>query len=1111
MKLDRSKGPSLSSLWGPLYLMLGLWMVYSGYRRLSVLPMQDTMLTFDSFYWYYNSLSQGLGIPELLMQGCFGTAGGFYPLTFISPASSLVMAAGWVFGIQDAFVLFTTSVILDQFVYVGGMALACSRFSLSPRATFLACLGAALTVVSHFQYPFNFRTFAYLPLCLWALLGFVETKTLCSLMVFAVCFVANAMGTVQYAVPMSLLLLCIFAVVVWSGPMPGWRRLRPYRFHTLLWGLLAAVMAIAYLAQVFHALRDVVSMSPGRDPVTMAPIFESFARMAASIDFKDLILQYLLGKDCFSNSNWYVGIVPWVCIITATFSCRSRPFWACLVCVGLMLAFSCAGVLSLFIFNLPTLNFFRHPGWFLSATKPFLLLAFALSLDHLAKNGITAVKTAFKICLGAAFALLCFDLLGSNSMREDIIKMMMAGNGVLNPILAALYFLFAWGILKVLRSDTSANFFLYVGLVFCVEMFSVQWCIYKGEVGLPVLDPRERDLLLTLPVRIDSSNQTDVQNVRQLELKSLLTRSQSNYPIQFELMGLSPCLNQARYEVIDAYAYRTVRLRDKGATPSWFDFATSCGKQKVRFAAGPRYYGSTVELERQVKRNGNKPIDWIENAGNLEEWPGFVDFPQEKHAELDDFLGTDNLGVIRYDATSNAIVHTDLLTPHTPEKSLLRFGSKRLFHWQVHSDDVNGNRGILFSFADMPNLFFLSNWEGERMGEPQPVFDFHVSSYGKSQREVMPLETGQFDFRSRKGGGLNFFHYDNQLSNALYLTDAATGERKYVAPLQHGRPVQRRYLDLNGDGLEDVALINDSHILFALARPTGGFDTLLYSGGRAETFYNICFADVNGDGLKDIVALKGEHIWVSLNRGDGFDQPNIWFDSLPPESLLLHGEFLKGGAGVFCLLSSSTASFVVSDGKRFNLGSQTQYPGLELLAKREFEVRPDKQDGFTAITVNVGPLNVLRFFDTGIRGLDTLQETVPLPPLGHDGALISEIELTPKRLEFSWDRPASSTPWVIVSLAYNPHWKLTLDGRPGEVHRANGGLMALRVPTGTGRAVLEYKYPARQVAVTAYALASLAAGFLLVSLTIWTFLKLIRNGKAPTPVPWIRPEKHQEK
>lgn len=83
---------------------------------------------------------------------------------------------------------------------------------------------------------------------------------------------------------------------------------------------------------------------------------------------------------------------------------------------------------------------------------------------------------------------------------------------------------------------------------------------------------------------------------------------------------------------------------------------------------------------------------------------------------------------------------------------------------------------------------------------------------------------------------------------------------------------------------------------------------------------------------------------------------------------------------------------------------------------------------------------------------------------GKAGAPFTRVPLVGNRTDdyqrITFQVPPAVSGWLVVSEAYHPDWKVTIDGRPTEVHRAEAALLSTYIPAGSREVAFQFKAPA---------------------------------------------------
>ena len=188
--------------------------------------------------------------------------------------------------------------------------------------------------------------------------------------------------------------------------------------------------------------------------------------------------------------------------------------------------------------------------------------------------------------------------------------------------------------------------------------------------------------------------------------------------------------------------------------------------------------------------------------------------------------------------------------------------TKRLQYIRTYSDIDNGNALV--------NTYTLQ-YSTAASSPRTRLSSFQVS--GPSAETLPPVE-----FESRDGGAGT---YGTGISAASF--EGEEDGRLFIA-------------ELNGDGLKDLLLCNDSGIQPALSSGDGTFAigdaTSFPSGSGADELENVYFADINHDGLSDLIIYE----FIPAPTGWGFPK-----DADPTQKINI---YLSTGNGNFSFASS---------------------------------------------------------------------------------------------------------------------------------------------------------------------------------------------------------------
>jgi hypothetical protein len=230
----------------------------------TLLFSNDTLHSLIFFHFAYADLVLNDEIPRWLPNMGFGTSFDFNLFNTIQPTDYVMMAVGWLCGARDSLLLFKISVILCQGVLVLGLYLLSRKFFSSMLTVWMVCLGSLLTTSWMFCLPWSLTAYYMVPLELWFLLRFMESKNPAHLWLAGLTEGVSLLGTIPYIAPLHLFIVLAFLVPFLCRDPGLWRTFVNWRnFVHPLFFLLCGYMLLLVL---WIRGIDVVWMSPNRDP-----------------------------------------------------------------------------------------------------------------------------------------------------------------------------------------------------------------------------------------------------------------------------------------------------------------------------------------------------------------------------------------------------------------------------------------------------------------------------------------------------------------------------------------------------------------------------------------------------------------------------------------------------------------------------------------------------------------------------------------------------------------------------------------------------------------------------------------------------------------------------
>lgn len=336
-----------------------------------VVPVHDTLLTFEAFHFFYNEFFFYNELPQWIPFGAFGIQSFYFLHDYLSPSNYLVGFTGWALGIRDALTLFNVSLLLDQVVLLAGVYLLSLRAFRHRSSVLFVCLTVIGSTVLVNQIWFNFRMFYMLPIIAYLFVRFFSREGLSYLLLSAVLFVVSLFGNLAYSAPVALLSAgCVFAVLL-KANFDGWREY--CRIRSMPDGIASGVCLLLFLTAAFafhyqtkHAVDYLESQFVGRDPNDFTVDIQTFLTYGGEIGlekFKSLIIPPL---NSAKDVMLYFGLVPLLFLPVGMKRNSKKPLWKAtfflLVLFGVFSLGDRTPLAGILYYSFPLMKYYRHIG-----------------------------------------------------------------------------------------------------------------------------------------------------------------------------------------------------------------------------------------------------------------------------------------------------------------------------------------------------------------------------------------------------------------------------------------------------------------------------------------------------------------------------------------------------------------------------------------------------------------------------------------------------------------------------------------------------------------------------------------------------------------------------
>ena len=347
-------------------------------------PMHDTLSVYQFFTYYYSQLVLSHTLPLWLPSSAFGMPIESYILFSFGPFQYLALLVGYLFKIQNAFALFSVSLIGDTLFLGFGTYLFC-RHILEEQWIPIFCVTAALVLVQYDQQIYwNYKILLPLPLSLyWAQLG-IERQNPAYLLFSVTNLLVWSFGSLPYVLPFQGYLVLCYALclVVPSLTRENFRisSLDPFvqklKQHKTFWSSLGALVILCIAALMMSHIKSVMTdemrlIVGGRDGDMKVPL-HVYLTYGGNVGYEKLI-EMLTGFP----TNAFVGITFFTFVLFSFFSKPiSRSQLALTITILFVIAFTVSPtrVARIAYYVLPKMNILRHIGYLITIGKLLLII-----------------------------------------------------------------------------------------------------------------------------------------------------------------------------------------------------------------------------------------------------------------------------------------------------------------------------------------------------------------------------------------------------------------------------------------------------------------------------------------------------------------------------------------------------------------------------------------------------------------------------------------------------------------------------------------------------------------------------------------------------------------
>ena len=358
--------------------------IFAHNYRSSVVPVTDTLLNFEVFFYTYSGFFYYDELPFWSPYGMHGARWLLDLLNQVSPAQYVIGLAGKMMGITDTLILYKTAVLFDILIFVGGMSSIAAYFLYNNLARLLLVLTATTFGMVWLSAPhFNGHIFYLMPWIIFYLLRYSITLELFNLQIAILIFILNFIGNLTYYIPLQFATLTIFFCTIMyarSGSLT-WKKLGELFKYPYLYGSVLIAVAISIvITAAFLVIGETTVITRPKLYNTLGefltyakqPISETLAGFIKGLEFKNE-----------GRNSYYIGLFPLFLIFRgAVVKLRTPIYLASTIVTVFLFGLSVGGVIAASAYFFPGMFLYRHISLVFGLAGVFMAISAAVVLDH---------------------------------------------------------------------------------------------------------------------------------------------------------------------------------------------------------------------------------------------------------------------------------------------------------------------------------------------------------------------------------------------------------------------------------------------------------------------------------------------------------------------------------------------------------------------------------------------------------------------------------------------------------------------------------------------------------------------------------------------------------
>lgn len=379
-------------------------------------PIHDTMEVFTFIHYFYSQWFLNNEIPQWFPYITYGLPANIHQFTQISPVYYFVMFLSAIFKIKNALFVFKLGVLIEQFIFIGGIYSLSNLLYKKESTRMLVSLILAFTIIWFNGINYNFRFYFLFPWVIQFIInGFNKQNNYYFFK--AILFVLlGYIGITLYFIGFWIFLYFSFFIIY--GLLSKSFKFSLCKFNKksflMLLGIIFLIIFIGlYLKNASNYLVMTTTQRQADGGISLQTFLTYDRHANISMILRELFfpLPSKFSAVAFDN-NLYVGLFPIFLLLWSFLSVRNKYFYSFVILGLLLILFSMGGRISTIVYYFPGMKYYRHIALIYGFVKILIVLCAGFGFENLIQSKKSKIINRSILIFALIFLLfLSFPLL----------------------------------------------------------------------------------------------------------------------------------------------------------------------------------------------------------------------------------------------------------------------------------------------------------------------------------------------------------------------------------------------------------------------------------------------------------------------------------------------------------------------------------------------------------------------------------------------------------------------------------------------------------------------------------------------------------------------------